>query len=48
MKLGRKIRKAKAKILLFFRKYLFRKVYNFIIYQIAKNKFLKHFKIEKF
>jgi len=47
MKLGRKIRKAKAKILLFFRKYLFRKVYNFIIYQIAKTKFLKHVQANK-
>ena len=47
MKLGRKIRKAKANILLFFRKYFSRKVYDFIIYQIAKTKFLKHVQSNK-
>ena len=43
MKLGRKIRKAKANILLFFRKYFSRKIYNFIIYQKIKGLEKKYF-----
>ena len=41
MKLGRKIKKIKSKILYFLRKNINLKVYNFIILQLAKNKFLK-------
>ena len=40
MRLGRKIRKIKSKILLFLRKYFPNKLYNLIIYLLAKKKFL--------
>lgn len=40
MKLGRKIKKIKSKILYFLRKYLYSKIYYFIVLQIAKKKFL--------
>ncbi|MDC0850770.1 hypothetical protein OAP66_00100 [Candidatus Pelagibacter sp.] len=41
MKLGRKIRKIKSEILYFLRRNINLKVYNFIILQLAKKKFLK-------
>tara|TARA_X000000368_G_scaffold157408_1_gene124024 strand:+ start:257 stop:1138 length:882 start_codon:yes stop_codon:yes gene_type:complete len=40
MKLGRKIRKIKSKILYFLRKNLSSTIYNFVILQLAKRKFL--------
>ena len=41
MKLGRKIKKIKSKILYFLRNNINLNIYNFIILQLAKNKFLK-------
>jgi len=40
MRLGRKIRNIKSKILLLLRKYIPRTIYDLIVYQLAKNKFL--------
>ena len=40
MRLGRKIRKIKKNILLFLRKYFHNKLYNLIVYHLAKKKFL--------
>jgi|TARA_B110000037_G_scaffold98180_1_gene115038 hypothetical protein len=47
MKLGRKIRKIKSKILLFLKKFIPSKLYNSIVYQLAKGKFLKSIKSSK-
>ena len=47
MKLGRKIRKIKSKILYFLRKNINLRVYNFIVLQLAKKKFLKSINSEK-
>ena len=47
MKLGRKIKKIKLYILLFLRKYLSNQLYNLVIYQLSKNKFLNAIKAPK-
>ena len=47
MRLGRKIRKIKSEILLFLRKYFPSKLYNLIVYQLAKNKFLNSINFSK-
>ena len=47
MKLGRKIKKIKSKILYFLRKYLYSKIYYFIVLQIAKKKFLNSINAKK-
>ena len=47
MKLGRKIRKIKSKILLFLKEYFPKQLYNLIVYQLVKNKFLNSIKLSK-
>ena len=47
MKLGRKIKKIKSTILLFLKKFTPNLLYNFIIYQLAKSKFLRSIKFSK-
>jgi hypothetical protein len=47
MKLGRKIKKLKSKCLLFLRKNIHLKIYNFIILQLSKKKFLKSINSKK-
>ena len=47
MKLGRKIKKIKSKILLFLKKFIHNKLYNLVVYQLAKGKFLKSIKSSK-
>ena len=47
MKLGRKIRKIKKNILYFLKKTMNSKMYNFIVFQLAKRKFLKSINAKK-
>ena len=47
MKLGRKIKKLKSKFLYFLRKNIHLKIYNFIILQLSKKKFLKSINSKK-
>ncbi len=47
MKLGREIKKIKSKFLFFLKRYINSKIYNFIILQLAKKKFLKSINSKK-
>ena len=47
MKLGRKIKKIKTNILYFLKKTINSKVYNFIVFQLAKKKFLRSINAKK-
>ena len=47
MKLGRKIKKIKTNILYFLKKTINSKVYNFIVFQLAKRKFLRSINAKK-
>jgi hypothetical protein len=47
MKLGREIKKIKLKFLFFLRKYISFRIYNFLILQIARKKFLKSINSKK-
>ena len=47
MKLGRKIKKIKSKFLNFLRKNIHLEIYNFIILQLSKKKFLKSINSKK-
>ena len=47
MKLGRKIKKLKSKFLYFLRKNIHLEIYNFIILQLSKKKFLKSINSKK-
>ena len=47
MKLGRKIRKIKTKILYFLKKNINSKIYDFIVFQLAKRKFLRSINAKK-